>query len=261
LRELKRGEKVTEQRANEALEKLAQGIEESKQMFQERTMKLAQGFFGDSVEEIKQQIQENRSTLEDLPDQIPGGREESFQMLFQELMDNYAMIENALEEAERNVANLDLGKLREQGEVEASDAARRKAQELGVDLTQVEGSGSEGRIIVEDVTKAAEEQQEAEEPRASDAARRKAEELGIDLAEIKGSGSNGLITVKDVASLAESAQGQAEETAEQVAGEDGEGPQATNAARRKAEELGVDLSQIEGSGSGGLITIKDVLKA
>jgi hypothetical protein len=33
---------------------------------------------------------------------------------------------------------------------------------------------------------------------------------------------------------------------------------ATNAARRKAEELGIDLSQVEGSGRGNLITLKDV---
>ena len=37
-----------------------------------------------------------------------------------------------------------------------------------------------------------------------------------------------------------------------------EQPRATNAARRRAEQLGIDLSTIEGTGSGGLITIKDV---
>jgi pyruvate/2-oxoglutarate dehydrogenase complex dihydrolipoamide acyltransferase (E2) component len=37
--------------------------------------------------------------------------------------------------------------------------------------------------------------------------------------------------------------------------------QATPAAERKADELGVDLSQIEGTGSGGRITVKDVTKA
>jgi pyruvate/2-oxoglutarate dehydrogenase complex dihydrolipoamide acyltransferase (E2) component len=29
-------------------------------------------------------------------------------------------------------------------------------------------------------------------------------------------------------------------------------------ARRRAEELGVDLSKVQGSGAGGLITLKDV---
>ena len=40
-----------------------------------------------------------------------------------------------------------------------------------------------------------------------------------------------------------------------------EEPDITRAARQKAEELGVDLSQIEGTGSGGLITIRDVVRS
>lgn len=38
----------------------------------------------------------------------------------------------------------------------------------------------------------------------------------------------------------------------------GESANATRAALNKAEELGVDLSQIEGTGSGGRITVRDV---
>jgi len=34
---------------------------------------------------------------------------------------------------------------------------------------------------------------------------------------------------------------------------------ATEAARQRAEELGVDLSQVEGTGAGGRITVRDVL--
>lgn len=41
------------------------------------------------------------------------------------------------------------------GEPEATEAARKKASELGVDLSGVEGTGSGGRILVKDVTKAA----------------------------------------------------------------------------------------------------------
>jgi pyruvate/2-oxoglutarate dehydrogenase complex dihydrolipoamide acyltransferase (E2) component len=40
-------------------------------------------------------------------------------------------------------------------EVEATDAARRKAEELGVDLSQIEGTGAGGRVVVRDVQKAA----------------------------------------------------------------------------------------------------------
>jgi e3 binding domain len=43
----------------------------------------------------------------------------------------------------------------EKGEVQATPAAERKAEDLGVDLWQVEGTGSGGRIIVKDVIGAA----------------------------------------------------------------------------------------------------------
>jgi pyruvate/2-oxoglutarate dehydrogenase complex dihydrolipoamide acyltransferase (E2) component len=287
---------VTEYRTNEALEKLNRGIEESKQLVQQQTMALAQDFFGDSVEELKQRIQENRTTLERLPDQIPGGQEDSFQMLFQELMDNYEAIEQALDEANKNVSEIDADRLMRQGEVDATDAARREARERGVDLTEVEGTGTDGRITVDDVRTHAESQEQdsgdaAEQVteqvvNASDAARRRAEEMGVDLSQLEGTGSGGLVTVKDVTSAAGGAAQQAAGTASQatnavgqtvaqadgavnqatqqagsVAGGNGdEGPKATSAARRKAEDLGVDLSQIQGSGAGGLITIRDVVQ-
>ncbi len=38
-------------------------------------------------------------------------------------------------------------------------------------------------------------------------------------------------------------------------------PNATDAARRKAEALGLDLSQVEGTGAGGRILLRDVKKA
>jgi pyruvate/2-oxoglutarate dehydrogenase complex dihydrolipoamide acyltransferase (E2) component len=44
---------------------------------------------------------------------------------------------------------------RTEGNPEATDAAKRKAEELGVDLSQVEGSGGDGRIRVRDVRNAA----------------------------------------------------------------------------------------------------------
>jgi pyruvate/2-oxoglutarate dehydrogenase complex dihydrolipoamide acyltransferase (E2) component len=44
-----------------------------------------------------------------------------------------------------------------ESEVEATPAAVRRAEELGVDLSQVRGTGSGGRIIVKDVENAARE--------------------------------------------------------------------------------------------------------
>jgi pyruvate/2-oxoglutarate dehydrogenase complex dihydrolipoamide acyltransferase (E2) component len=53
---------------------------------------------------------------------------------------------------------------------------------------------------------------------------------------------------------------QGQQAVGQATGGDGaEEPRVTNAARRKAQELGVDLSTIRGTGSGGLITLKDVV--
>ena len=47
------------------------------------------------------------------------------------------------------------GGAEERGEPEATEAARNKARELGVDLSGLEGTGAGGRIVVRDVTRAA----------------------------------------------------------------------------------------------------------
>jgi len=354
---------VTERQTG-ALERLNQGIQESRREVQQRTMNLAQDYFGESAEALKQQIKENRATLDGLPDQIPGGREEAFQTLFQELMDNYSSIEECIDEAQQNVANLDTDQIRRQGEVEATDAARREARERGVDLTKVEGTGSDGRIIVSDVVEAA-EAMEAEDGAASQAAEQAQDAAGqaagqaqqvagqvtdqagqaagqvqdtagqatqqaqdtagqvtdqagqaVGQAQDTVGGLTGGLTgggqqqggplggvtdqvgqvaqgVQDTAGqaagqaqqtagqateqagqlsgqaqdAAEQAAQQAQDTAGQAAGQaqqaaaggDGaEEPRATHAARRRAEKLGLDLSTIQGTGSGGLITIRDV---
>ena len=41
------------------------------------------------------------------------------------------------------------------GEVDATDAARRKASQLGVKLFEVRGTGSNGRVLIKDVEKTA----------------------------------------------------------------------------------------------------------
>ena len=201
----RREEEVAKEQANRALEKLDQGIRETKQMVQLQTMELAQEYFGWSVETLEQQVKESRAALERLPEQVPWGQEESFQILFQELMDNYTTIEKSLREAGENVAKLDTEHLRKQGELNATDAARREARKRGVDLTEVEGTGYGGRIIVVDIRRAATEarheangEREAEAPDATNAAKHKAKELGIDLTEVKGTGYGGLIIMRDV---------------------------------------------------------------
>lgn len=174
-------------------------------MVQLQTMELAQEYFALSVETLKQRVEESRAALKKLPEQVPWGQEESFQILFQELMDNYTSIERSLDEAGENVADLDTEYLKAQGELSATDAARREARKRGVDITKVEGTGSGGRIVVSDVRRAvAEAEQKAngemkpEETNATNAARQKAEELGVELTELEGTGYGGLITMNDV---------------------------------------------------------------
>jgi pyruvate/2-oxoglutarate dehydrogenase complex dihydrolipoamide acyltransferase (E2) component len=233
---------VAEYQMNEAMEKLNRGIQESKLAAQQQTLELAQEYFDDSVAMLKQQIKDNRSTLRSLPEQVPGGQEEPFQTMFQELMGNYGKMEEALNEAKKNVADIDPEQIRRQGEVNATDAARRDATELGIDLTEIEGTGSDGRVTVDDVKNFSEATEDGaagveEEPDASEAARREAEELGVELSQLEGSGSGGRIIVSDVVEASK------------------------DAARREAEERGLDISQLEGEGSGpgGLVTVKDVM--
>jgi large subunit ribosomal protein L20 len=78
---------------------------------------------------------------------------------------------------------------------EATDAAERRAEELAVDLDSVEGTGAEGRVVVEDVEEAAEEEGKVH---ATEAAEHNAAELGVDLSAVEGTGQGGRITVGDV---------------------------------------------------------------
>jgi hypothetical protein len=59
------------------------------------------------------------------------------------------------DEAAGTPAPSDDGPTEEPAEPEATEAARKKARDLGIDLSGVEGTGSDGRILVRDVTKAA----------------------------------------------------------------------------------------------------------
>lgn len=86
--------------------------------------------------------------------------------------------------------------------------------------------------------------------------------------------------LQNIAEIVEEAAGTGERVLEGAAGKIGEvpeegtdesssGPQtgsadepdATDAARRKAEEMGLDLSQVEGTGAGGRILLRDVKQA
>src|SRR3712207_6132411 len=212
-------------------------------------MNLAQEYFGDSAEVLKQQISENRAKLENLPDQIPGGREDAFQALFQELMENYSSIEESISEAQQNVAKLDTDQIRRQGEVEATDAARRQARELGVDLTKIEGTGTDGRIIVSDVVEAAEamgESEVSEDGAAGEAAQGAAQQVQDTAGQAAGQAQQMAGQATDqVGQVA----GQAQDTVGQATGQAG---QAVQGVQDTASGL-TGGQQQQGGGLGGAL--------
>ncbi|WP_254768165.1 2-oxo acid dehydrogenase subunit E2 [Salinilacihabitans rarus] len=88
------------------------------------------------------------------------------------------------------------------GDVKASPRARKRADELDVDLATVTGSGPGGAITEADVEAAGDDGAEA--VKASPRARKRAEELGVDLAAVSGTGPQGSVTAEDVEAAAES---------------------------------------------------------
>ena len=95
-------------------------------------------------------------------------------------------------------------------DVKASPRAQKRAEELGVDLTTVEGTGFDGAITEDDVEAAADAAEsepagegDTEEVKASPRAQKRAEELGVDLTTVDGTGFEGAITESDVEAAAE----------------------------------------------------------
>jgi len=87
----------------------------------------------------------------------------------------------------------------------AGPAARRLARELGIDLNSVYSPDPTGRILGEDVQRAAKSRRNSRQPVGSPAiatprARRRAKELGVDWTQLMGTGRNGRIRERDVTS-------------------------------------------------------------
>ena len=90
--------------------------------------------------------------------------------------------------------------------VQVVPAARRLAQQNGIDLSAVRGSGPRGRILIADVERMIGGQLQSPPPQSADgarvqvvpAARRLAQQNGIDLAQVRGSGPGSRILIQDV---------------------------------------------------------------
>ncbi|NHN46210.1 hypothetical protein G9464_01170 [Halostella sp. JP-L12] len=98
-------------------------------------------------------------------------------------------------------------------DVRASPRAEKRAEELGVDLTAVDGTGPQGAITAGDVEAAAEASTDADEQtsageavKASPRAEKRAEELGVDLTTVDGTGFEGAVTEDDVEAAADAAE-------------------------------------------------------
>ena len=167
-----------------------EGPQDLSQQVQDQTVSSAQDFFGDSLGRLKGQLQSDRAELESLAEQIPN---EDAQAQMQEMVDSYLELEESLDQSAQDLgltetvdqalqqAQQAAGQVTEQAaqdtvggvaeqaqqavggqqeeaqeqESDVTEAAKQKAEELGVDVSQVEGTGSEGRITVKDVTGAA----------------------------------------------------------------------------------------------------------
>lgn len=78
-----------------------------------------------------------------------------------------------------------------------SPAARRRAEELGVDVSNIDGTGPEGAVISDDIERSA-----AAAGEATVDAKQRASELGVDLGSVEGTGPRNAVTVTDVEAAA-----------------------------------------------------------
>jgi pyruvate/2-oxoglutarate dehydrogenase complex dihydrolipoamide acyltransferase (E2) component len=101
-------------------------------------------------------------------------------------------------------------------------------------------------------------QHPVETQQATPLAQRMAAEHGIDLGEVAGTGPGGRVTKEDVEAYLHHAEGAADDEPAQAQGSGALGF-ISPAVARLAGELGVDLTQVIGTGAGGRITKKDVL--
>jgi pyruvate dehydrogenase E2 component (dihydrolipoamide acetyltransferase) len=94
------------------------------------------------------------------------------------------------------------------GRILASPSARRLAQEHGIDLAEVKGTGPQGRIVDKDVLAHEEARARSEKAslaRVSPVAQKLASELGIDLGTVPGTGPGGRVVLEDVKRAAQAA--------------------------------------------------------
>ena len=141
---------------------------------------------------------------------------------------------------------------------ELAKYAGEAADEYGLDLGEMVGTGPEGVITADDVDKAIEAANDLDDPDAINFASEEAGEFyaenedDIDLDEVEGSGKDGAITVEDLENALPAApEGEIKFTTDAV----------KEAAELAVKDHGVDLKTITGTAKDGSINAADVRKA
>lgn len=122
---------------------------------------------------------------------------------------------------------------REQGGGTVSPLVRHLAEEEGVDLATVRGSGRGGVVVRADVARAA---HGGARPRVSPLARRLAAELGVEPGEVHGTGADGAVRADDVRRTAAARAREAEKRPRGTAAGEAAGPATGVAAPARTEE-------------------------
>jgi uncharacterized protein DUF2442/2-oxoacid dehydrogenase-like protein with E3 subunit-binding domain len=217
----------------------------------DQSMRVAQDFYDHSLGQLKGQLQGDRSQLESLAEQIP---QEEAQAQIQEMVDSYTAIENSLDQVAQALGIEEaVNQAAQQGQETAGQATYQAQDAVGQVTDQA--TGAVGGVLGQ-AGQAAQGVQDT----AGQAAGQVQDTAGQEAAGGAAQQAQGI--AGEAAQQAQDTAGQATQQAQGAAGGGWqEETNATDAARRKAQELGVDLSQIEGSGPSGRITVKDVLSS
>ena len=188
----------------------------------EQVLQNVQDFYGKSLGSLESQLGEHRSQLLELQKQLADSQEDIRAQIGQ-LVASYEAIEKSLQETAREQG---VEEMASQAVQQAQVAAGRTAQQA----QQVAGQ------VTEQAQETAGQATQAAQGAAGEALGQAKESVGQATEQ-----AQGLV-------------GQVTEVAEKELN-------VTRAAKRKAEELGVDLQKIAPSGSDGRITLRDVKSA
>jgi hypothetical protein len=235
-------------------------VSEGAQNLQQQIMQSVRDYFGASLGGAKAQLQDARTQLGSLAEQTP---QEEAQAEIQEMVDSYYEIESRIDQAAQDHGVEDaVNQATQQTDGQVTEQAGQAVQ--GAQDAAGDVAGQAGQVAQQAQDTAGQAAGQAQETvggaaqQAQEAAGQTTDQAQGAVGQVAGQAGQAAQGVQDTA-------GQATQQAQQAAGGQQQGgqqqPNATQAAAQKAEELGVDLSQVEGSGSGGRITVKDVTSA